>query len=182
MIREIACFAEINFHSLLAESPKRNFSFFISIASPLLWTTSRRTGKSPASCRFDSNNCCVSSSVSKGEARNESEPTLTLAAEAGMAIISFAGFTLKRELLQEMVSRANTKRAAAVARRRIGNDARLICLAGNLNWFSSRGQARTDVMQLRRIDHVQAVIANCLEARQQFINRRLHHALAALVS
>ena len=34
---------------------KRNFNFLISIASPLLWTTSSRTGISPATCRFASN-------------------------------------------------------------------------------------------------------------------------------
>jgi hypothetical protein len=48
-----------------------------------------------------------------------------LAADAGIAGIAFTGFTLKSELLQELVDSASTKRAAAVAGRRIGN-ARLI--------------------------------------------------------
>src|ERR1051326_1514006 len=37
-------------------------------------------------------------------------------------------------------------------------------------------------MKLRRGGRVQAVIANCLEARQNFINRRAHNAAASLVA
>jgi len=59
----------------------------VSIASPLLWATSRRTGINPASCRFASNNSCVSSSVSKGAARYVTEPTFMLAADAGIEAI-----------------------------------------------------------------------------------------------
>ena len=48
----------------------------------------------------------------------------------------------RRELLQETVSSAITKRAAEVAGRRIGNNARLIRLAGDLNGLGGcRGQA-----------------------------------------
>ena len=44
------------------------------------------------------------------------------------------------------------------------------------------GHARTDVMQLRRIDHIQPVVAHSLKAGQDFIHRRVHDTFAALVT
>src|SRR5262252_2509778 len=56
-------------------------------------------------------------------------------------------------------------------------------LARDLNGFRAGrgGHARSDVMQLGSINHVQAMIADRLEPRQNLIDRRLHHALAAFV-
>src|SRR4051812_15739411 len=102
-----------------------------------------------------------------------------LAADDGIAGILSSGFTLKSESLHETLKRASTKRAAAVARRIIGNKARLICLAGDLNWLGRGSHARTDVMKLRRVHHIQAVIANGLETGKNLISRRLHNAFAA---
>src|SRR5256885_6831525 len=157
-MREIACFAEINFHSIPDASCKRNFSFLISTASPLWCTISTRTGKRPANCKFVSNNSWVSSSVNRGEARNESEPTFALADEAGIAGSSLTGFTLKSEPLQDAVRRASTQKLKRVAALEIGNVVRIILietLAGDLNRLGSCGHARSDVMKLGGVDHVQ---------------------------
>src|SRR5436190_5541628 len=168
-MRETALLAEINFHSVPAPSCSFIRSFLISSASPPLCTSSRRTGKSPASCRFDSNNSCDCSSVRSGEARKVTVPTFMLAAVAGMGGISLTGLTLKSELVQAAVQRiARHPRASEAAFRKFGNIARFPQgwkgLAGDLNHITGGGHAGADGMQLGRVNHVQASIAHSLKA------------------
>src|SRR5204863_4752239 len=135
-------------------------------------------------CKFDSNSSCVSSSVNNGEARNESEPTFALAADAGIAGISLTGFTLNRDPLQEAVSSASKQKPSRVAALEIGNVVRIILieLAGDLNRFGGCSHARSELMKLGRVDHVQALIAHRLKSWKNFIDRRVHDAFAAFVT
>ena len=122
-----ACFAVTNFHSLPAASCRRKRTFLNSRGSPPLCAISRRTGNSPASCKFDSKSSCVSSSVRRGAARKVYDPTLTLAADAGIAPSPLIGFTLYSELLQELTRKSApsvvTSEAAVLT---FGNIARVI--------------------------------------------------------
>src|SRR5467141_334479 len=112
----MACLVEIAFHFVPATSVRRKRSFFNSNGSPPLWTISTRTGKSPTSCRFDSNNSWLSSSVSSGAARKEIEPRLREATVAGIGWSAAGGFTLKRGPLHEVTNITETNNTDLIAR------------------------------------------------------------------
>src|SRR5438874_13099724 len=72
-------------------------------------------------------------------------------------------------------------------RHRAGTETRKITLftnlTGDLDWLGSRRRhARSDVMKLGGLDHVQAMIANGLKSRQDLLDWRAHHTFAPFVS